>query len=152
MYAGLAPAQALSIYAVITYLDCVSGVYFPMGGMHAVPRALAGAAAKHGVQFRYGTEVAGVEIRAGRARGVRTTDGELIAADVVVMNADLPVAYERLLPGARLRDEYGGCVTPHPPSCCISARPRNTRRPHTTRSISARPGNRRSTKSFDAGR
>jgi phytoene desaturase len=26
MYAGLAPAQALAIYAVITYLDCVQGV------------------------------------------------------------------------------------------------------------------------------
>ena len=38
MYAGLAPAQALAIYAVITYLDCVAGVYFPEGGMHAVPR------------------------------------------------------------------------------------------------------------------
>ena len=42
MYAGLAPAHALAIYAVITYMDCVGGVYFPDGGMHAVPRALAG--------------------------------------------------------------------------------------------------------------
>ena len=38
MYAGVAPAQALAIYAVITYMDCVEGVYFPEGGMHAVPR------------------------------------------------------------------------------------------------------------------
>ena len=50
MYAGLAPHDALAIYAVIAYLDSVAGVYFPRGGIHAVPRALAGAAEKHGVR------------------------------------------------------------------------------------------------------
>jgi phytoene desaturase len=97
MYAGLAPAQALAIYAVITYMDCVQGVYFPDGGMHAVPRALAAAAAKHGVKFRYGTNVQAVDVRNGRALGVITSDGERIGADVVVVNADLPTAYDRLL-------------------------------------------------------
>src|SRR5262249_4803770 len=29
MYAGLSPFQALALYAVISYLDCVGGVYFP---------------------------------------------------------------------------------------------------------------------------
>ena len=32
------------LYAVITYMDTVDGVYFPEGGMHAVPRAMAQAA------------------------------------------------------------------------------------------------------------
>ncbi len=98
MYAGLAPAQALAIYAVITYMDCVEGVYFPAGGMHALPRALAGAAQKHGVDIRYDTEVSAVEIRDGRARAVVTTAGERIGTDVVVVNADLPTAYAELLP------------------------------------------------------
>src|SRR5512145_2880517 len=40
MYAGLSPYDALAIYAVIAYMDSVAGVYFPRGGMHAVPRAL----------------------------------------------------------------------------------------------------------------
>ncbi|MGH8960762.1 MAG: phytoene desaturase family protein [Jatrophihabitantaceae bacterium] len=98
MYAGLAPAQALAIYSVITYMDCVEGVYFPEGGMHAVPRALAGAAAAHGVQFRYNTTVSGIEVAGSRARGVVTAGGERIPADVVVVNADLPTAYTELLP------------------------------------------------------
>ena len=98
MYAGLAPAQALTIYAVISYMDCVQGVYFPEGGMHAVPRALAGAAAKHGVEFRYDTQVTRIEVERGRARAVHTAGGERIAADVVVVNADLPTAYAELLP------------------------------------------------------
>lgn len=98
MYAGLAPAQALAIYSVITYLDCVAGVFFPDGGMHAVPRALAGAAVAHGVQLRYNTTVTGIDVVGGRARGVLTADGERIPADVVVVNADLPTAYAELLP------------------------------------------------------
>lgn len=93
MYAGLAPQDALAIYAVIAYLDSVAGVYYPKGGMHAVPTALAGAAAKHGVRFRYGTTVASVDVAGRRATGVITTDGERIPADVVVLNPDLPVAF-----------------------------------------------------------
>ncbi|MFB9234859.1 phytoene desaturase family protein [Plantactinospora siamensis] len=103
MYAGLAPQDALAIYAVIAYLDSVAGVSFPRGGIHAVPRALAGAAEKHGVQIRYGTTVTRVETSAGRATAVLTADGERIPADVVVLNPDLPVAYRDLLPPARTR-------------------------------------------------
>jgi phytoene desaturase len=108
MYAGLAPHQALGLYAVISYLDAVAGVHFPRGGIHAVPRALAAAADKHGVQFRYGTAVSRVEVRGERATGVLTSAGERIPADVVVLNPDLPVAYRDLLPSvprriARLR-------------------------------------------------
>ncbi|WP_433299796.1 phytoene desaturase family protein [Actinoplanes sp. CA-030573] len=101
MYAGLAPHDALAIYAVIAYLDSVAGVYHPKGGMHAVPRALAGAAEKHGVVFRYETTVTSVETANGRATGVITADGERIPADVVVLNPDLPVADRELLPPRR---------------------------------------------------
>ena len=98
MYAGLSPYDALAIYAVIAYMDSVAGVFFPKGGMHAVPQALAGAAEKHGVVFRYGESVTRVLIEHGRAVGVETASGERISADVVVLNPDLPVAYRELLP------------------------------------------------------
>ena len=98
MYAGLAPHDALGLYAVIAYLDSVEGVYFPVGGVHAVPAAMAAAAQKHGVEFRYGTEVARVEVHGYRATAVVTTGGERIRADVVVLNPDLPIAYRDLLP------------------------------------------------------
>ncbi|MEI6693182.1 MAG: phytoene desaturase family protein [Actinomycetes bacterium] len=97
MYAGLAPQDALAIYAVIAYMDSVAGVFMPKGGMHAVPRALAGAATKHGVEFRYSTEVNKVELQGKRAVAVHTTDGERIACDAVILNPDLPVAWRDLL-------------------------------------------------------
>jgi phytoene desaturase len=86
MYAGLAPAQALALYGVIAYLDAVAGVYFPIGGMHAVPQALAAAAMRHGVTIRYGIAAERFEIRNGRAVAVITQRGERIPADVVVDN------------------------------------------------------------------
>jgi phytoene desaturase len=100
MYAGLAPSQALGVYAVISYMDSVAGVFHAEGGMHAVPTAMAAAAAKHGVTLRYGVTVTEVEVRGGRAVAVRTSDGERVAADVVVLNPDLPTAYRELLPPA----------------------------------------------------
>jgi phytoene desaturase len=102
MYAGVAPHDALALYAVIAYLDTVAGVYYPRGGIHAVPQALAGAAEKHGVQIRYDTAVSSVETRNGRATAVLTDAGERILADAVVLNPDLPAAY-RLLPEAAPR-------------------------------------------------
>ena len=97
MYAGLSPYDALAIYAVIAYMDSIAGVFFPKGGMHAVPAAMAAAAERHGVTFRYSTEVTSVETVGDRAVAVRTADGERIPADVVVLNPDLPVAYRDLL-------------------------------------------------------
>jgi phytoene desaturase len=97
MYAGLSPYEALAIYAVISYMDSVAGVWFPRGGMHAVPTAMAAAAEKHGVEIRYSTRVLAVEQSGGRAVAVQTSDGERIAADVVVLTPDRPVAQRELL-------------------------------------------------------
>jgi len=97
MYAGLSPYDALAIYAVIAYMDSVAGVFFPKGGMHAVPKSMAAALEKHGVTIKYNTTVESVVHSGGRASGVLTTDGEFMEADVVVLNPDLPVAYRELI-------------------------------------------------------
>lgn len=97
MYAGLSPQQALALYAVIAYMDSVAGVFAPRGGMHAIPVAMAAAAAKHGVEIRYDTAVTQVERNGDRAVAVHTEQGERIACDAVVLNPDLPVAYRDLL-------------------------------------------------------
>jgi phytoene desaturase len=97
MYAGLSPYEALALYAVIGYMDSVAGVYFPRGGMHALPRAMAGAAQKHGVTMRLGETVTRVELRGTRAVAVHTSVGERLACDAVVLGPDLPVARRDLL-------------------------------------------------------
>jgi phytoene desaturase len=97
MYAGVSPQDALAIYAVISYMDCVAGVYFPKGGMHAVPRALAEAAIKHGVDIKYKSMVTGFKKKDKRIEGAILASGEIITADAFILNPDLPYSYQNLL-------------------------------------------------------
>ena len=54
------PASARAVFAVITYMDTVRGVYYPEGGMHAVPVGMARALVDAGVPVHTGVEVAEV--------------------------------------------------------------------------------------------
>ena len=96
LYAGVPPQQALAAYAVIAYMDTVAGVYFPRGGMRAVPEALAAAAAAAGVQFRYGSSVTRLEHSGSRVSAVCTDSGDRIACDAVVLTTELPLTYQLL--------------------------------------------------------
>lgn len=93
LYAGVAPQRALAAYAVIAYMDTVAGVYFPRGGMRALPQALADAATAAGAEMRFATTVTATERVAGRVTAVRTGDGERFAADAFVLTPDLPVVH-----------------------------------------------------------
>ncbi|MGW4720463.1 phytoene desaturase family protein [Nocardia sp. NPDC004260] len=93
LYAGVAPSRAQAAYAVIAYMDTVGGVFFPRGGMRALPEALAAAATNAGVRFRYGTTVTALERTGSRITGVRTDDGDRISCDAVVLTTELHEAY-----------------------------------------------------------
>lgn len=96
LYAGVAPQDALAAYAVIAYMDTVAGVYFPRGGIRALPDALAAAAADAGVRFCYGSAVTNLDSAAGRITAVTTDQGDRIACDAVVLTTELPHAYALL--------------------------------------------------------
>jgi phytoene desaturase len=118
MYAGLAPYEALALYAVITYMDSVEGVFVPEGGMHVMASGLADAVEKAGVTMRYSAPVTRItRDSSGRVTGVELAGDERIAADAVVANPDLPVAYRDLLdsvpmPRVAARGKYS-------PSCLL---------------------------------
>ena len=115
MYAGVSPQQALAIYAVIAYMDSVNGVFFPKGGMHALPRALAGAALKHGVEIKYGFEVKELEKKNGRITAAISAKGERVTADAFVLNPDLPIAWRELLD----KNPLGVRRLKYSPSCVV---------------------------------
>ncbi|MFI6101593.1 phytoene desaturase family protein [Lentzea sp. NPDC051213] len=95
LYAGVPPQQALAAYAVIAYMDTIAGVYYPRGGMRAVPAALAAAGQKHGADFRCGETVTRLEWRGDRVVAVHTAQ-ERIPCDAVVLACELPDAYRLL--------------------------------------------------------
>ncbi|GFG76645.1 phytoene desaturase family protein [Mycobacterium botniense] len=96
LYAGVAPHRALAIYAVIAYMDTISGVFFPRGGMRALPDALAAAAVDNGVQFHYGSTVTHLDIVNGRVTAVHTDHAQRVACDAVVLTTELPQTYRLL--------------------------------------------------------
>jgi phytoene desaturase len=99
LYAGVAPADARAMFAVITYMDSIAGVYYPQGGMRAIPLAMGRALERAGATMHLGAEVSAILRRGdGAVAGVELTGGDRIAADAVVCTLDLPVAFRRLLP------------------------------------------------------
>jgi phytoene desaturase len=96
LYAGVPPQRALAVYAVIAYMDTVSGVYFPEGGMRALPDAMAAAAVDAGVEFHYDATVSELERSGDRVTAVRTTDGRRVEAGTVVLTTELPDTYRLL--------------------------------------------------------
>lgn len=96
LYVGVPPKKAMAAYAVIAYMDTVSGVYFPRGGMRALPAGLAAAASDAGVEFHYNAPVSEVERSGSRVTAVRTATGQRFAADAVVLTTELPDTYRLL--------------------------------------------------------
>ena len=109
LYLGLSPYESMAIYSLLPFTEVAGGLFFPMGGMHAMPRAIARLAEEMGVRFEYETSVASLIREDDRIAAVLLDDGSRREADIVLVNADLPYAYETLLnerlPGAR-RLEY----------------------------------------------
>lgn len=60
LYAGVAPADARAMFAVITYMDSIAGVYYPQGGMRAIPLAMGRALERAGATMHLGAEVSAI--------------------------------------------------------------------------------------------
>ncbi|QJC58027.1 Phytoene desaturase (lycopene-forming) [Polaromonas vacuolata] len=82
------PFDTTSIYGLIHYLERAWGVHFAMGGTGAITRALGELMVRQGIEVKLSTTVAKINITNGVANGVRFEDGSVMAADVVVSNAD----------------------------------------------------------------
>lgn len=105
MYLGISPFESPAVYGLLPFTELAMGIWFPMGGLHAIPRALERVGQELGVRYHYQTPVRRIELdpTSGRSRGVELEDGTKVEADLVVCNADLPWAYEHLLDPAVTR-------------------------------------------------
>jgi phytoene desaturase len=121
LYAGVSPARALAIYAVISYMDVVEGVSYPVGGMNALPTAMEAAAGKSGVEFVYDTRVTAVTWRGDRVVELRSLDGRVWFPDAVVMTLDRPAALEVLNGTGRQSPTRATSTVHYSPSCVVLA-------------------------------
>jgi 1-hydroxycarotenoid 3,4-desaturase len=87
-YCGASPFHAPATLMLIAHVER-EGVWLVEGGMFRLAEALAALAAAKGASLRYGAEAREIMTARGRPTGVRLASGEHIAADAVVVNADL---------------------------------------------------------------
>ena len=88
VFLATSPDRAPSLYHIMSRLDLLDGVAYPMGGMHTIIDAIERLARAAGVEILTGTEVTAVETRDHRVTGVRVADGSVLPADIVVGACD----------------------------------------------------------------
>jgi len=98
MYVGLNPYEAPALFSLLQYAEMANGVWLPMGGMYRIIEALVEIALKSDVQFIYNTSVEQINVNEQKATGVTLSNGQIISADIIIPNADLPYVYRQLLP------------------------------------------------------
>ncbi|MDF8335748.1 phytoene desaturase family protein [Novosphingobium sp. HBC54] len=86
-YCGSSPFATPATLMLIAHVEA-QGVWLIDGGMSALAGALMDLAKSHGAQFRFGTGAALLETHQGRASGVVLANGDHLAADAVICNAD----------------------------------------------------------------
>jgi len=102
MFMGVSPFDVPAFYSVISYTDHVQKIFYPMGSMYQIPRALEKLAQKFGAKFNYNAEVKKIYSDNGRIKLI-LDKGEAVF-DKVVANTDYAYTKTDLL--ARRIPEY----------------------------------------------
>jgi phytoene desaturase len=91
------PFTTTAYYCLIAHLERTHGIHYAVGGTGALVKGIASLITRHGGTIRTNAEVATILTEGRRTIGVELVDGEKIAADIVVSNADPAMTYGSLL-------------------------------------------------------
>lgn len=115
MYMGMSPFEAPGTYSLLQYTELAEGIWYPKGGFYRVLQAMVDCGKRLGVEYRYSSPVKQILLSSdGRtAEGVELSSGDVVNADVVLVNADLVYAHNNLLPpssyASSLSKRAGSC-------------------------------------------
>lgn len=117
---GLPPSRQSGLMLWLCYAEH-DGMYYPRGGMGAVPDGMARALRDLGGELVSGARVSRIALEGGRARGVFLSDGTALSARAVVSNVNALILYRDLIgpeniPSAVLKGLYSYEFSP---SCAI---------------------------------
>ena len=81
LFLGGAPDGVPALYSLMDHASCVLGTWYPDGGMHEIPEAMASLARELGVDIQLNTEVEKIEVgHNGLATGVKIARGTVSCA------------------------------------------------------------------------
>jgi phytoene desaturase len=98
IYVGQNPFDASAIFSMLPFLELTDGVWYPKGGMSQVTNNLLKIAEEHGVKVHFNHPVEKIITNGRMVKGVELSNGETVSSDLVVSNADVPYAFNHLLP------------------------------------------------------
>lgn len=109
-YCGSSPFEAPATLMLIAHAE-QAGVWLVDGGMQTIANALAKLASRNGATFRYATEADQIVTRNGQVSGIHLDTGEILDADVAIVNADVAALSTGLF-----GDDVSRCVPKLPAS------------------------------------
>jgi len=95
-YCGSSPFEAPGPLMLIAHVE-QTGVWLVEGGMMRIAEALERLAKERGVAFSYGSDVAEIVVRNGKAAGVQMANGEFVESDAVIFNGEPEALFSGLL-------------------------------------------------------
>lgn len=95
-FAGAPPELGSGIFGFIALSEHL-GIYYPKGGMIALPEGIMKTGQEHGLEVRTGQKVDRILVRNGAAFGVELSDGTQITSNVVISNVNAQVTYLKMI-------------------------------------------------------
>jgi diapolycopene oxygenase len=98
-YVGSCPESSPAVLCAIAHMQTQEGIWYPKGGIRAVPKALVQLGKELGVEYLTNTGIARILVdeKTGSVRGVETDSGEIIPLAALVSNADSVRTHRELL-------------------------------------------------------
>jgi phytoene desaturase len=96
VFIGGVPKKTPALYSLMSHIDFNQDLYYPMGGMIEVVKALESLCLELGVKIKTNTPVSRINHKNGKATGVSTLKREY-EADYVISNADYNFTETKLL-------------------------------------------------------
>jgi 1-hydroxy-2-isopentenylcarotenoid 3,4-desaturase len=97
VFLGGSPKNTPAFYSIMSHIDFKLGVFYPMGGVYQIVKALEKLCRENGVIIKTNQEVTEIVVDGKVAKQVKTINATY-DADIVISNADYPFTETMLLP------------------------------------------------------
>lgn len=114
-FAGAPPYLGSGIFGMIALSEHL-GIYYPKGGMIAIPEGIMNAGKEFGLEVRTNTKVESILIQGRTAGGVVLEDGTEMTADIIVSNVNGKVLYNKMVGPENLPNWAFKAVNSYKPS------------------------------------
>ncbi|TWI57943.1 phytoene desaturase family protein [Halalkalibacter nanhaiisediminis] len=96
-YLGMSPWECPGAFSILSYMEHKYGIFHPRGGLNKIPEAMATVVKEFGGQVHTNTGVRKLLTKNGSVIGIELENGEKLACDEVIINADFAQAMTTLV-------------------------------------------------------